>query len=54
MRVHHRNLASLVGYCNDGENVGIVYEYMAYGNLKQYLFGIFLVNLHVCIKNTLK
>ncbi|KAH9665617.1 protein kinase domain-containing protein [Citrus sinensis] len=38
MRVHHRNLASLVGYCNDGGNVGLVYEYMAYGNLKQYLF----------------
>lgn len=38
MRVHHRNLASLVGYCNDGGNFGIVYEYMPYGNLEQYLF----------------
>ncbi|KAK2654581.1 hypothetical protein Ddye_014437 [Dipteronia dyeriana] len=37
MRVHHRNLASFLGYCNDGTNLGIIYEYMAGGNLEQYL-----------------
>ncbi|KAI9160004.1 hypothetical protein LWI28_004159 [Acer negundo] len=37
MRVHHRNLASFIGYCNDGTNLGIIYEYMAGGNLEQYL-----------------
>ncbi|KAI5336888.1 hypothetical protein L3X38_016157 [Prunus dulcis] len=33
MRVHHRNLTSLVGYCKDGTNTGLIYEYMANGNL---------------------
>ncbi|KAL5755891.1 hypothetical protein ACOSQ2_020637 [Xanthoceras sorbifolium] len=37
MRVHHRNLVSFIGYCNDGTNFGIIYEYMAGGNLQQYL-----------------
>ncbi|KAL6137556.1 hypothetical protein ACLB2K_062848 [Fragaria x ananassa] len=33
MRVHHTNLTSLVGYCNDENSVGLVYEYIANGNL---------------------
>ncbi|XP_050231693.1 probable LRR receptor-like serine/threonine-protein kinase At1g05700 isoform X2 [Mercurialis annua] len=37
MRVHHRNLASFVGYCYEDANIGIIYEYMACGNLEQYL-----------------
>ncbi|XP_038696402.1 probable LRR receptor-like serine/threonine-protein kinase At4g29180 [Tripterygium wilfordii] len=37
MRVHHRNLASFVGYCNDNNNLALLYEYMANGNLKDYL-----------------
>ncbi|XP_021660430.2 probable LRR receptor-like serine/threonine-protein kinase At1g05700 isoform X2 [Hevea brasiliensis] len=37
MRVHHRNLASFIGYCNEIGNIGIVYEYMACGNLEHYL-----------------
>ncbi|KAI5336916.1 hypothetical protein L3X38_016185 [Prunus dulcis] len=37
MRVHHKNLTSLVGYCNDETNVGLVYEYMANGNLLNHL-----------------
>uniref|UniRef100_A0A7N2N8B6 non-specific serine/threonine protein kinase n=1 Tax=Quercus lobata TaxID=97700 RepID=A0A7N2N8B6_QUELO len=37
MRVHHRNLTSFVGYCNEGTNFGIIYEYMEYGNLEEHL-----------------
>ncbi|PQM33855.1 putative LRR receptor-like serine/threonine-protein kinase [Prunus yedoensis var. nudiflora] len=37
MRVHHKNLTSLVGYCNDKTKVGLVYEYMANGNLLNHL-----------------
>ncbi|RDX77365.1 LRR receptor-like serine/threonine-protein kinase IOS1, partial [Mucuna pruriens] len=39
MRVHHRNLTSLVGYCNEENNIGLIYEYMANGNLDETLSG---------------
>ncbi|OAY63219.1 putative leucine-rich repeat receptor-like serine/threonine-protein kinase [Ananas comosus] len=32
-RVHHKNLVSLIGYCKDGDYLGLVYEYMAEGIL---------------------
>ncbi|BAT91670.1 hypothetical protein VIGAN_07028200 [Vigna angularis var. angularis] len=39
MRVHHTNLTSLVGYCNDGDYKCLIYEYMANGDLQQHLSG---------------
>ncbi|KAL8256709.1 hypothetical protein R6Q59_028750 [Mikania micrantha] len=39
--IHHKNLISLVGYCNDENHKGIIYEFMANGNLESHLFGIF-------------
>ncbi|KAJ7951675.1 protein kinase family protein [Quillaja saponaria] len=39
MRVHHRNLTSLIGYCNEETNMGLIYEYMENGNLEEHLSG---------------
>ncbi|XP_076950199.1 putative LRR receptor-like serine/threonine-protein kinase At1g05700 [Bidens hawaiensis] len=38
MDVRHKNITSLVGYCNDNTHKGIIYEYMANGNLEKHLF----------------
>ena len=53
LRVHHRNLTSLLGYCNEEDNVGLIYEYMANGNLYDYLSGM-LAPLKIQLNNSLK
>ncbi|RWR78180.1 putative LRR receptor-like serine/threonine-protein kinase [Cinnamomum micranthum f. kanehirae] len=39
MRVHHRNLVSFIGYCQEGDTTALIYEYMAQGNLYSHLLG---------------
>ncbi|KAL5704600.1 hypothetical protein ACHQM5_023004 [Ranunculus cassubicifolius] len=38
-KVRHKNLASLIGYCADGAQRMLVYEYLDNGNLEQWLHG---------------
>ncbi|KAL4369210.1 hypothetical protein GQ457_05G030200 [Hibiscus cannabinus] len=37
-RTHHRNLVRLIGYCHEGSNRLLVYEYMVNGSLADVLF----------------
>ncbi|GLU22347.1 hypothetical protein SLE2022_384280 [Rubroshorea leprosula] len=37
LRVHHKNLTRLIGYCYEGTYMGLIYEYMAKGNLAEHL-----------------
>nr|XP_043611870.1 G-type lectin S-receptor-like serine/threonine-protein kinase LECRK3 [Erigeron canadensis] len=38
-RTHHKNLVQLLGFCDEGENRLLVYEYMSNGTLASFLFG---------------
>lgn len=37
--LHHPHLVTLIGYCNDGDQRLLVYEYMPKGSLENHLFG---------------
>ncbi|RWR88553.1 Protein kinase domain-containing protein [Cinnamomum micranthum f. kanehirae] len=37
-RTHHRNLVRLIGFCNEGFNRLLVYEYMSNGSLADFIF----------------
>ncbi|KAI9128686.1 hypothetical protein K1719_000169 [Acacia pycnantha] len=37
-RTHHRNLVQLLGFCNEGEDRLLVYEFMSRGTLAKFLF----------------
>ncbi|KAJ0454372.1 putative protein kinase RLK-Pelle-RLCK-VIIa-1 family [Helianthus annuus] len=39
-RVHHPNLVNLIGYCVNGHQRLLVYEYMANGSLEEHLFDL--------------
>ncbi|KAM0899378.1 hypothetical protein ACQ4PT_021263 [Festuca glaucescens] len=38
-RIHHKNLVSVIGYCNDGEHMALVYEFMQEGTLEEHISG---------------
>ncbi|KAH9326572.1 hypothetical protein KI387_006750, partial [Taxus chinensis] len=38
-RVHHKNLVSLLGYCNESRDLMLVYQFMSGGSLNDHLYG---------------
>lgn len=40
--LHHANLVNLVGYCADGDQRLLVYEYMPSGSVEDHIFGTYL------------
>jgi serine/threonine protein kinase len=55
--LHHQNLVNLIGYCADGDQRLLVYEYMPFGSLEDHLHGtdtvplltLFAYDLHLTI-----
>ncbi|XP_042383343.1 probable LRR receptor-like serine/threonine-protein kinase At1g51810 isoform X2 [Zingiber officinale] len=39
IRIHHKHLVSIHGYCMEGNYMALVYEYMANGNLNDHIIG---------------
>lgn len=40
--LHHSNLVNLIGYCADGDQRLLVYEYMPLGSLEDHIHGIYI------------
>lgn len=43
--LHHPNLVNLIGYCADGDQRLLVYEFMPLGSLEDHLHGKFPILL---------
>ena len=45
--LNHDNLVNLIGYCVDGDQRLLVYEYMSRGSLYDRLFGMYTPLVHI-------
>ena len=45
--LRHSNLVTLIGYCADGDQRLLVYEYMPLGSLENHLFGNTLFSVYL-------
>ncbi|KAL0722787.1 hypothetical protein Bca4012_037386 [Brassica carinata] len=41
VKVSHKNLVRLIGYCDEGEHLALIYEFVGNGNLQDHLSGKF-------------
>lgn len=48
-QLHHPNLVRLVGYCAQGDQRLLVYEYMPLGSLEDHLYGTYHACMHACV-----
>lgn len=47
--LHHPNLVNLIGYCADGDQRLLVYEYMPLGSLEDHLHGIDICTTNIYV-----
>lgn len=47
--LHHPNLVNLIGYCADGDQRLLVYEFMPSGSLEDHLHGMVFLRIGSCI-----
>eukprot|EP00253_Pinus_taeda_P032856 PITA_32856 len=53
-KINHRNLVSLLGYCNKTDQVMLIYEHMSGGSLRDHLYGARAENSYLNWKRRLK